>query len=106
MPSPIIYLEAFRCICPSDCLGRDPYLVDAALNNGHGQCDCKDWDIRCEQRIKAGYRPGNRSRCKHIIRVRNYLCKRWGIGEGALQKAINEYNHKEASLRGRYRSHA
>jgi len=47
------------------------YVVDLALFQGRGQCTCRDWETRCQPRLKQGLPPNEyphpeRDRCKHI----------------------------------------
>ena len=70
---PILKLEQLEGLVPSDVLGRPPYKVDLSAYDGNGKCNCKDFDIRHKPLLEDGERPGNRTRCKHILRFRREL---------------------------------
>lgn len=56
---------------PSESKEEEFYVVDLASHKGRGQCTCRDWETRCQPRLKQGLPPNEyphpeRDRCKHV----------------------------------------
>ena len=62
------------------------YVCDLSLHKGRGQCTCRDWETRCQPRIKEGkmseYPQTDRDRCKHI-----HACVLW-LGNEVIRRTI------------------
>lgn len=49
------------------------YLVDLGEYGGNGRCTCRDFEIRKWPLIRDGSAPGERTRCWHIRRAREWM---------------------------------
>jgi len=62
------------------------YVIDLSLHKGRGQCTCRDWETRCQPRLKEGkmseYPQTDRDRCKHI-----HACVLW-LGNEVIRRTI------------------
>jgi hypothetical protein len=62
------------------------YVCDLSLHKGRGQCTCRDWETRCQPRLKEGknaeYPQTDRDRCKHI-----HACVLW-LGNEVIRRTI------------------
>lgn len=63
------------------------YVVDLGLFKGRGQCTCRDWETRCQPRLKQGlpqneYPHPERDRCKHV-----HACVLW-LGNMLIRRTI------------------
>lgn len=62
-----------RYLVPSKSNPGETHLVDLIGYRLNGRCDCPDFTLRHEPRLRKGANPSNATRCKHIHAARDAM---------------------------------